>query len=256
MIELPVANKKPDETTIKSMLIVGHMKSGKTSNCLLIPDSVLIDLGGSGDYYGGTFFNVKKISAQLGKGPVNTLKEIVEVIRAKNKEVKGYFYKRIIIDELSTLEEMAIAYATFLYKRTAQGADYKGNDITELDYGRGYGLLRDAMDELINPFRDLCETLILIGHSKTSVIKKAGVDVQANDINLTGKLRISIPASTDANAVMYRDKSGDKNYLSFINRGNDVITGSRVSRLAGKEILISEVVDGKLVAYWDQIFNN
>jgi hypothetical protein len=256
MIELPTKDVEANGNILKSMLIISHMKCGKTSNCLQIPESLLIDVGDSAEYYGGKFLNVKAICRKTGKGPVTVIKNIIEKIKEENKKKNGFVYRRIIIDELTSLEEIATMYATHKYKLTPQGADYKGSDVTELDYGKGYGLLREAMDELLDPFKELCETLILLGHTKTSSMVKGGSNVQTMDLNATGKLKISIPANTDANAIMYRDKSGDKNILSFVNKGNDQLTGTRIGRLSNKEFVISEIVDGKLVTHWEQIFNN
>jgi hypothetical protein len=257
MIELPVTSSKPNNDILKSLLIISHMKCGKTSNALQIPDSLLIDVGDSAEYYGGRFLNVKALCKKEGKGPVTILREIVDSIKQKNKEVKGYAYRRIIIDELTSLEEIATAYATWKYKQTPQGESYKGNDITELDFGKGYGLLREAMDELINPFRDLCETLVLLGHTKTSAMIKNGESVQYTDLNATGKLKVSLPANTDANAIMHRDKDGKKNILTFKNRGNDMLTGSRIERLRNQEFVISELDEkGNLITYWDKVFSN
>lgn len=232
------------------------MKCGKTSNCLQIPDSLMINVEESAEYYGGQYLNVKELCRKHNKGPVTVMNNILESIRNKNKEVKGYAYRRIVIDQLTDLEEIALRAATHAYKQTPQGKDYMGTDVTELDFGKGYGLLREAMDSFINPFKELCETLVLLGHPKTSYVNRGGESLQVTDLNVTGKLAKSIPGGTDANAVMYRDESGLRNILSFVNRGNDNLTGSRVERLANKEFVISEVIDGKLITHWDQIFIN
>lgn len=254
MIELPTTDSPASESRLKTILIISHMKCGKTSNCLQIPDSLMINLEDSAEYYGGKFINIKKEARDNKTGIVSTIKEIQKLLRKKLNETGKFPYKRIIIDQLTTLEEIAIAYATFLYKQTEMGKNYAGSDVTELEYGRGYGLLRDAMEDLINPFKELCETLILLGHPKTSSINKGGVNIMATDLNVTGKLTKSIPGDTDANGIMYRDKDGLRNILSFVNRGADNLTGTRVPRLANKEFIISEIVDGKLVTHWDKIF--
>jgi hypothetical protein len=86
---------------------------------------------------------------------------------------------------------------------------------------------------------------------------KNGESVQYTDLNATGKLKVSLPANTDANAIMHRDKDGKKNILTFKNRGTDMLTGSRIERLRNQEFVISELDEkGNLITYWDKVFSN
>ena len=85
MIELPVTKAKPNTDVLKSLLIISHVKCGKTSNCLQIPDSLLIDIGDSAEYYGGTYLNIRSLCQKEGKGPITILKEIVKCHQYNNE---------------------------------------------------------------------------------------------------------------------------------------------------------------------------
>lgn len=254
MIKLPTTDSQPSESRLKMLVVIAAMKCGKTSNFLKIPDSLMINVEESAEYYGGRFINVKEEARKQAKGPVTIIKELQAQLKEENRKASKFLYRRIIIDQLTELEELALTYATHMYKKSDMGKSYTGNDVTELEFGRGYGLLRDAMNDLIDPFKDLCETLILLGHPKTSYINKGGKNLQVTDLNVTGKLTKSIPGSSDANATMFRDPEGSRNILSFMNYGGDNLVGSRVPRLQNKEFVISELVDGKLITHWDKIF--
>lgn len=63
-----------------------------------------------------------------------------------------------------------------------------------------------------------------------------------------------LAADVDCTGFMYRKKGTSQNILSFYSEETDLITGSRIPGLSGKEIVISDMVDGKLVTYWEKIW--
>lgn len=81
---------------------------------------------------------------------------------------------------------------------------------------------------------------------------KAGKEVSAMDLDLTGKIKSMMSADSDAIGMLYRD--GNKNILSF-KTTDDIICGARPKHLKNKEVILSEVNEkGDLVTYWDKIF--
>lgn len=50
------------------------------------------------------------------------------------------------------------------------GKTYQGTDIRTLPNGSGYMYLRQAVRKVIDMFRDLCDSLILIAHVKEKMI--------------------------------------------------------------------------------------
>ena len=105
---------------------------------------------------------------------------------------------------------------------------------------------------ITNLVEECADRIIYIAHVKDTNILKDGIEFTSNDINLTGKNKQSISAA--AQAIAYMTRIGNKNYLCF-QPGPDVLSGCKISRLDGKEILISEYdEDDNLITHWDQIY--
>lgn len=260
MIELPKEVLAPQNPDIEAMVVFGFNKVGKTSNLLQLPNSFMVDLEGSGGYYKGTYLSLKDTMTKYKIGPVSALQQIAEAISAENKKLGAYRYDYLIIDSLSILEDIATKYATVLYKRSAVGASFTGDDVVaELARGGGYLWLRKAFEALLAPYFGLAKTLILVGRVKDSAITKDGEEIEAIDIDLTGKLKRMIMFNCSVVGIMRKSKEdSNTNILSFINRSDDLATGSRARHLDGKEFIISkrDPESGEVTTYWENIFSN
>lgn len=124
--------------------------------------------------------------------------DIANALREKIKELGHYPYKYITIDNATRLEEMCLSYAIQLYKQTPMGKTYQGTDIRTLPNGSGYMYLRQAVRKVIDMFRDLCDTLILVAHVKEKMINKEGEEQSEMSIDLTGKLGDILCGEADA----------------------------------------------------------
>lgn len=247
MIELPLSSEKGDKFRLTKLLVYSHPKVGKTDNFLKLPNALLIDLEGGAATFDGQKIDVKKIALEKGIGMLDVLQQIIQAIKAHYEEHGKSPYDYIIIDPLTVLEEEAKTLATLKYKKSAVGTNFKGTDVvTELEYGLGYVFLRDAMKTIYSSFEGLAnECLILLGHVKSSSIKKDGKELSARDINLTGKNKILLCTDVDAVGYMYRApmKKGEtisKNILSFKTSYDDLATGSRPAHLSNTEFVFSE----------------
>ena len=81
-----------------------------------------------------------------------------------------------------------MGYAITLYKQTPMGKNYQGTDIRTLPNGSGYMYIRQAVRKVIDMFRTLCETLILVAHTKDRQINIEGQEMNEMTLDLTGKL--------------------------------------------------------------------
>lgn len=63
-----------------------------------------------------------------------------------------------------------------------------------------------------------------------------------------------VTSDADAIGFMFRSKESNQNILSFKTSETDLATGSRQPYLSGREIIISEKVDGKLITHWEEIY--
>jgi hypothetical protein len=220
------------------MLIYSQPKTGKTSNIGQLDSCLLLDLENGSDQ-----FECLRLKA-------NNVTEIFNICEEIKK--KGKPYKYIALDTVTTLEEMCLPLALKLYQQTPMGKMYK-EPILNLPNGAGYKYLRDAFDMVIDIVQSACERLILLGHLKDKMIDKAGKEVSAKDISLTGKIKFITCAYADAIGYLYRD--GNKNILSF-ETSEDITCGARAAHLRNKKIVLSEYdqATDTLKTFWERIY--
>lgn len=258
MITLPTEATKPVGVLEPSRLMIfGQPKIGKTRLFMDLPNSLMVDLEEGSKYYAGMKINVKEEAMKEGKHPVAAYLEIANLIKKANQDAGKKVYDFIGIDTLTVLEDWATIHATSEYKKSAIGKNFSGGNIVkELSQGAGYSWQRDSFEMLYKAFDGLAnKCLILFAHVKTASIQKKGETLNAKDVNLTGKLKLMITSDMDATGYMYREKSSNKNALSFLTDEQDLVTGSRIPALAGKTFLISEVKEGDVFeSYWEKIF--
>jgi hypothetical protein len=265
MIELPTERSKPKSYNPKLLILLGKPKSGKSSIVASLDSNLIIDLED-----GYRALSVMAVQARKAED----MFEIKEAIIKKGKEIKAMPYRFITIDNATRLEEMAIRYANMLYQNTPMGAswgklkDAKGvnvkdpktgkfvddpkADIRTLPNGSGYLYLRQAVRKLIDMFKPLCETLILVTHVKDKQINKQGQELSEMTVDLAGKLGDIICGEADAIGLVYREKN--KTYISF-EGGDDVVREARCLHLRGKKFEVaSSDEDNNLTIDMSKIF--
>lgn len=256
-MELPIKNKEGIVQEPRRMFIFSHPKIGKTSNLMALPNNLLIDLEDGADFYPGMSVNVKRIASEQGKTIFDVLKDVKDSIEAANVKNGKPVYDFITIDTTTILEQLARELGTTLYKNTLIGKAFKGSDVVaELANGSGYEWLRQGFDKIYKGFYPLAnKCLILAGHVKLASINKDGKDIQARDVQLTGKLKMAVCSDADAIGFLYRNKETNQNILSFRSSEQDLATGARLQYLSGRDIVISEKKeDGTVVTHWEEIF--
>lgn len=250
MIQLPTERSVVTNYNPKLLVLMGKPKSGKSTIVAAIEDNLIIDLED-----GYRALSVMKVQARNA----NDLFDIKEAILAKGKELKKAPYRFITIDNATRLEEMSIPYANQLYRETPMGAqwgllkDAKGMpvkdprtgkftpdpkaDVRQLPNGGGYLYTRQALRKLIDMFKPLCESLILVTHVKDKQIKKNGEEMSEMAVDLAGKSGDIICGEADAVGYIYRE--GNKTYVSF-EGGDNTIREARPLHLRGKKICVAE----------------
>lgn len=96
--------------------------------------------------------------------------------------------------------------------------------------------LRQAVRKVIDMFRDLCDSLILIAHVKEKMINKEGEELSEMSIDLTGKLGDILCGEADAIGYVYRKKN--ETHISF-EGGDNTIREARAEHLRGKNIIVA-----------------
>lgn len=237
----------------KNLIIFSKPKVGKTSLFSKLEGCLILDLENGTDY-----LDALKIKA-----------ESVEEIKSIGEEIKlaGYPYKYIAIDTITALEEMCVPYAEKLYAKTSMGKNWfkRTEDgkltsesgkaiygtILNMPNGAGYPYLREAFTKVIEYIKTLAPRVILVGHIKDVLLDKNGTEFTALDLDLTGKIKRITSSQSDAIGYLYR--KGTQNILSF--RTTDEIScGARPDHLRNQDIIVSEMIDGKLNTYWDRVY--
>lgn len=264
-IILPTERRKATDYNPKLMVLFGKPKSGKSSLMASLDSNLIIDLED-----GYRALDVMCVQARSAKD----IFSIKSAIEEKNKENGDKpFYRFITIDNATRLEEMALVYAAVLYRQTSMGAtwglmkDKIGNvvkdangkskidpkaDVRQLPNGAGYLYLRNALKEMVNMFKPLCDTLILVCHVKDKQIKKNDEETTEMAVDLAGKTGDIICGEADA--IGYVSRQDNKTYLTF-KGGDNNIRGSRPLHLREKTFEVATSDDeGNLTIDMSQIF--
>lgn len=267
MIELPTERSVVETYNPKLLVIFGKPKSGKSSFVAAIDDNLIIDLED-----GYRALSVMKVQARTAKD----MQEIRDAILKKGKELKRAPYRFITIDNATRLEEMSIPLAAELYRQTPMGSgwglmtDAKGMpvkdpktgkvmvdpkaDVRQLANGAGWLYMRKAIRQLVDMFKPLCESLILVCHVKDKQIKKNGEEMSEMAVDLAGKSADIICGEADAVGYLYRE--GNRTYLSF-EGGDNTIREARSPHLRGKKLIVAESnEDNEVVFNTSEVFIN
>ena len=250
---LPTEKRKAVSQNPKFMILAGKPKSGKSTFVASLEDCLCIDLEQG----------YKNIDAMVVEA--NTIEEYFEIVKAcqeKAKQNGGIAYDKIVIDNSTRLETLCLKYAAKLYRNTSMGQTFgilKDNsgrpvidpvtkkpkfdenaDVRLLPNGAGWGYIRQAITQMVDFFRPLCNTVILVCHLKFKTIKRDDTEVEAADIDLAGKTGTIMCGLADAIGLIYRE--GNKTYLDF-NGGDDILKGARPLHLRNRKFVIMESDD-------------
>ena len=244
MLVLPKEKSVPKVNNPKFLILAGRPKAGKSTLMTALENNLIIDLE---DGY-------QALSALVVQArSINDFAEIANALKAEINNNEGKFpYKYITIDNATRLEEMCLSYATQLYRQTPMGKNYQGTDVRTLPNGSGYMYLRQAVRKVIDMFRGLCETFILITHTKDRQINFEGTEVNEIAIDLAGKLGDILCGEADAIGYVYRKKN--ETIISF-EGGEGTVREARANHLRGKKIVVAESDDNNNITFhMDKIF--
>jgi hypothetical protein len=237
-IVLPTKRVKGERVNPKRLLIYSKPKTGKTTAFSGLDNNLILDLENGTDY------------VEALKVKISSLKDLQEVGKAIKEA--GHPYKYVTIDTVTALEDMIQPLAVKLYRNTAMGKNYDGENVTTLPNGAGYLYIRQAFFQVLDFIDTLAPHIILSGHIKDKVVDDKGQMVMSANIDLTGKIKSLICANADAIGYMYR--KGNKTIINF-KTNEEVTCGARPDHLRNEEIEVTEMNEkGELVFHWDKIY--
>lgn len=228
----------------KNLIIFSKPKVGKTTLLSELENCLILDLEDGTDYVDAIKLKAKS----------------VEDIKAIGKAIKeaNYPYQYVAVDTITALEEMCIPLAEDMYSKSSMGKNWftdgkpKYGTILNMPNGAGYPWLREAFTKVVDYIKTWAPRVILVGHVKDVVLEKNGSEVNALDLDLTGKLKRITSSQSDAIGYLYR--KGNKNILSF-KTSDEISCGARPEHLRNQEVVLSELgEDNKIKISWNNIY--
>lgn len=238
----------------KSMVLFAKPKVGKTEMCAGLPNSLLIDLEDGSEFVNAMKINIQAEALKAGKSALEVIQEVIGELKEANAKNGGYVFKYGILDTVTAAEELVLPIARSLYVNTPQGRNFQGSDVRTLPNGAGYQFTREALWMFINMFKELFDTLIIIGHLKDKLIEKDGKEMNERGLDLAGKSSSLLCSQVDAIGYIYRDADGDT-AINF-KPSESTTCGSRSEHLKDRENVkvITKDENGTLKVDWSDVF--
>ena len=245
-ITLPTKKVKASIKSPKNLIIFSKPKIGKTSLISELDNCLILDLED-----GSKYLDALKVKA-------TSFEEIKEIGKAIKEQ--GHPYKYVAVDTITALEEIVLPYAEYLYSKSPMGKNWynpgggkdKYGTIIGLPEGSGYYWSRQAFTKVTDFILTWAPYTIFVGHVKDIVLEKNGANFSSLDLDLTGKLKRIAASNADAIGYLYR--KGDKNILSF-KTTNDISSGARPTHLRNEEFVISEITEkGGYATHWEKVY--
>jgi hypothetical protein len=251
------------DTEMKSCILYGLPKSGKTSIMSKLPNCLIIDTENGSDKIKGL---IKKVPSD--KGPVGKMQWLDKFADELIKAGKPYDY--VAIDTLSEVNDWAEWSGTYKYMNTTLGKSFNrekdgmGNPIkggtmlksSDNDYqsvhtladGYGYRWSREETVKLFEKYLKVANKCVFfichvedkfVGGGDTRV--KLKEEVAPKQISLTGKVKDILPRKVDAVGYVYNEDGVIK--VNFTG-SEERVGGNRCPHLQG----YNNVLD------WNKIF--
>jgi len=254
MIELPKTKTKSTRVNPKSIVLFSQPKTGKTTVAAALDNNLLIDLEEGSEFVDAMKIDIIKEARKRDVLPIIVLKETIDAIKQANKDNEGYIYKYITLDTVTALEDVVLPLANKMYRDTPMGRNWEGDDVTTLPNGAGYRYTRTALSRVLNELEEICDTLIILGHTKDKDIEKKGEMITERSLDLTGKSASILCAAVDTIGYVYRDEN--ETIIDFKPSQNFII-GSRSPHLKDTKIVVAVSDDqGNIKVDWSKIFIN
>lgn len=219
-IQLPTKPQSAMRTEPKVFIMYGQTKVGKTTMLAKLPNCLIID----------TEEGTALVESMNTK--INSLEGLRDVFKALVNSKHTYDF--IALDTINNI-------VNWLEREicTERGVQLIG----DIPYGAGYDYVRTKTMDMIREFKRLTKFLIIVSHRKKIIIGEKKIEVDSQEIELTGKLKSIICADADAIGYIYRDKA--ELMISFISN-NNVEAGSRCNHLKNKSFIFE----------WNKIYPN
>jgi hypothetical protein len=253
-MNLPKEKTKSTRVNPKTIVLFSQPKTGKTTIVSALDDCLLIDLEEGSEFVDALKIDVIKEARAQDKLPIVILKELINTIKDANKANGNYVYKYIALDTVTALEDIVLPLANKMYRDTNMGRNWDGSDVTTLPNGAGYRYTRTALSMVLNELEEICDTLIILGHTKDKDIETKGELITERSLDLTGKSSSILCAAVDTIGYVYRE---DNETIIDFKPSQNFIIGSRSKHLKDKKLVVAVSDEiGNIKIDWSQVFIN
>ncbi len=227
------------------LTMYGPQKSGKTFWVTRLPNALTLDFEGGTETHESQSVKIEKLS---------DLQNVAEALMAEKKA--GFVYDFLMIDTadrfIELLEVRLVreynARQSFLQEQNPDKIYPQVTVISEIEYGKGFDLVRLEVRKWLKFFKSVCPHVILIAHLKRTLIGETTVMVDETSLDLTGKLKSMILSDSDATALV--KSVGPATQLNFIAKAGSS-AGARLPFLHGKKFFLEP---GNPECGWAQVF--
>lgn len=215
---IPEGIRAPLRKNPNSILIYGMPKVGKSFMMTSLKDALILDLETGYDAYSGAIARIENLEALAA-----ARQEIIAL------HEKGQFpYKFIVLDTVDILADWIEADTCHTYRVSS---------IVDLAYGKGSGIVRERVINLIKSLKALCYCLVVVGHIKSKEYNTdTGAVLSPETLDLPGRLKGMIMSAVDVCAVAHRENDEQQLMLSFRNEGGKSVAGGRYQHLINQNI--------------------
>lgn len=264
-IELPTETIKPNDPRLAKLLLFGESGVGKSPIAAQLPNSLVLSFDPSGmKFVEACYVQIKEF---------DDLRVIQEAIRKHRKDERAkaavdptYIgkdkYKFIVVDTITYLVDLCVTEAENMYSRSPMGKHwFVGKDaepsgkaqygsILSLADGAGYAWLRQAVESALDIIETMAANVVILAHTRTN---RESDQVDSKNIDLPGKLVDIVCRRMEA--VGHLARIADDRVTATFQVGKKLSSKSKIDRLEGNVFVISQKKDGKIVTYWDEIFD-
>ncbi len=219
-LSLPDKPRKAPRKDPWVLTLYGPAKVGKTQILSELEGCLIMDTEKGAEFVDGLIVQPKNLA---------DFNHLIKELKARKAE-----YDYIALDTIDML-------VNWIEKSVCKANEV--GVIGDIPYGAGYDAVRTTTMKYMYALKGLTKRFIQIGHRKKTIIGTDKVEVSADSLDLTGKLRNMILADSDAVGFLYRGEN-DELMVSFEGKKDSVDAGSRCSHLRNKSFPFS----------WDKIY--
>lgn len=254
---VPVTSRNPSV-----LILYGDIKIGKTAVLADLENNLIIDLE-----KGATDHECLRVEAETQ----DEFYQIYNDLEKLKESDQPFPYQYITIDTIDRLIEWFEETVVKEWNAKEKARDVKSDSereyvkvYSEINWGKGYDLVRLKVRKFINIMRKLAPHLILVAHLKRTLIGETKIEVKEDNLDLVGKLRNLICADADAVGYCFRGtvtegEGEDEKRLPTMKvsfrAAEFTAAGSRRAHLRGKIIPLSVMTKPDVYKnYWTKIY--